>query len=122
MPILEDRVVQQALTDILMHKYEKFVFHNWSMGYRPGRGVESALQVIIKNIEFFACIGLVPSKWCFYYKMLSTYNIEKYVEYHMQRNKVYMGNHIQKLKEQDIGFYTKDRLKNGLCFLKIVQS
>ena len=29
---------------------------------------------------------------------------------------------FQKLKEQDIGFYTKDRLKNGLCFLKIVQS
>lgn len=50
-PTLEDRIVQQALTDILMPKYEKFVFHNWSMGYRPGRGVESALQVIIKNIE-----------------------------------------------------------------------
>lgn len=50
-PTLEDRIVQQALTDILMPKYEKLVFHNWSMGYRPGRGVESALQVIIKNIE-----------------------------------------------------------------------
>lgn len=50
-PTLEDRIVQQALTDILMPKYEKIVFHNWSMGYRPGRGVESALQVIIKNIE-----------------------------------------------------------------------
>lgn len=50
-PTLEDRIVQQALTDILMPKYKKFVFHNWSMGYRPGRGVESALQVIIKNIE-----------------------------------------------------------------------
>ena len=50
-PTLEDRIVQQALTDILMPKYEKMVFHNWSMGYRPGRGVESALQVIIKNIE-----------------------------------------------------------------------
>ena len=50
-PTLEDRIVQQALTDILMPKYEKSVFHNWSMGYRPGRGVESALQVIIKNIE-----------------------------------------------------------------------
>lgn len=50
-PTLEDRIVQQALTDILMPKYEKLVFHNWSMGYRSGRGVESALQVIIKNIE-----------------------------------------------------------------------
>lgn len=50
-PTLEDRIIQQALTDILMPKYEKLVFHNWSMGYRPGRGVESALQVIIKNIE-----------------------------------------------------------------------
>lgn len=50
-PTLEDRIVQQALTDILMPKYEKLVFHNWSMGYRPGRGVESALQVVIKNIE-----------------------------------------------------------------------
>ena len=50
-PTLEDRIVQQALTDILSPKYEELVFHPWSMGYRPNRGVDSALQVIIKNIE-----------------------------------------------------------------------
>lgn len=50
-PTLEDRIVQQALSNILMPKYEQLVFHPWSMGYRPNRGVDSALQVIIKNIE-----------------------------------------------------------------------
>lgn len=50
-PTLEDRIVQQALTNILLPKYEELVFHPWSMGYRPHRGVDSALQVIIKNIE-----------------------------------------------------------------------
>lgn len=50
-PTLEDRIVQQALSNILMPKYEQLVFHPWSMGYRPNRGVDSALQVIIKNIK-----------------------------------------------------------------------
>ena len=40
--------------------------------------------------------------------MWGTYTIEKYVEYHMQRNKAYMDKHIQKQKEQGMGFYTKD--------------
>lgn len=50
-PTLEDRIVQQALSNILSPKYEEHVFHPWSMGYRPHRGVDSALQVVIKNIE-----------------------------------------------------------------------
>ena len=63
------------------------------------------------NIEFFVRIGLIPSKWWFYYKMWGTYTIEKYVEYHMHRNKVDMGKCIQKFKELGIAFYTKKRLK-----------
>lgn len=63
------------------------------------------------NIEFFARIGLVPSKWWFYYKMWGTYTIDKYVEVHMQRNKAYMDKYIQKRKDQGIVFYTKERLK-----------
>ena len=54
---------------------------------------------------------LIPSKWWFYYKMWGTYTIEKYVEYHMHRNKVDMGQCIQKFKELGIAFYTKKRLK-----------
>ena len=63
------------------------------------------------NIEFFVRIGLIPSKWWFYYKMWGTYTIEKYVEYHMHRNKVDMEKRIQKFKELGIAFYTKKRLK-----------
>ena len=63
------------------------------------------------NIEFFVRIGLIPSKWWFYYKMWGTYTIEKYVEYHMYRNKVDMDKRIQKSKELGIAFYTKERLK-----------
>lgn len=54
---------------------------------------------------------LIPSKWWFYYKMWGTYTIEKYVEYHMHRNKVDMEKRIQKFKELGIAFYTKERLK-----------
>ena len=54
---------------------------------------------------------LIPSKWWFYYKMWGTYTIEKYVEYHMHRNKVDMEKRIQKFKELGIAFYTKKRLK-----------
>ena len=63
------------------------------------------------NIEFFARIGLIPSKWWFYYKMWGTYTIEKYVEYHMRRNNVNMVKRIQILKEQGVEYYTKERLK-----------
>ena len=63
------------------------------------------------NIYFFVRIGLIPSKWWFYYKMWGTYTIEKYVEYHMHRNKVDMEKRIQKFKELGIAFYTKKRLK-----------
>ena len=43
--------------------------------------------------------------------MWETYTIEKYVEYHMHRNKVDMEKRIQKFKELGIAFYTKKRLK-----------
>ncbi len=50
-PIVKDRIVQQVLTNILTPKYEAGIFHHWSVGYRPNRGVDSAMQIIIKNIE-----------------------------------------------------------------------
>lgn len=50
-PIIKDRIVQQVLYNILSPKYENGIFHNWSVGYRPRRGADSAMQVIIKNIE-----------------------------------------------------------------------
>lgn len=50
-PIVKDRIVQQVLTNILIPKYEAGIFHHWSVGYRPNRGVDSAMQIIIKNIE-----------------------------------------------------------------------
>ena len=33
-----------------------------------------------QNIDFFVCIGLVPSKWWFYFKMWGIYTIKEYVE------------------------------------------
>lgn len=50
-PIVKDRIIQQELANILIPKYENGIFHPWSVGYRPGRGVDSAMQIIIKNIE-----------------------------------------------------------------------
>ena len=63
------------------------------------------------NIKFFVCIGLVPSKWWFYFKMWGTYSIEMYVEKHMHRNKVKTNKRIQKLKDQGIEYFSKEKLK-----------
>lgn len=92
-----DKYVRQRLRVCMIHKHPT-VRKSYGMRYKW-------------NIEFFARIGLIPSKWWFYYKMWGTYTIEKYVETHMQRNKAYMDKHIQKRKDQGIVFYTKERLK-----------
>ena len=63
------------------------------------------------SIEVFARIGLVPSRWWFYFKMWGTYTIEMYVEKQKHRNKVIMNKRIQKLKVQGKEYYTKERLK-----------
>ena len=92
-----DKYVRQRLRVCMIHKHPS---------------VRKAFGMCYKwNIEFFACIGLIPSKWWFYYKMWGTYTIEKYVEYHMHRNKVDMDKRIQKSKELGIAFFTKERLK-----------
>ena len=50
-PTIEDRIVQQSVVNVLQPKFEDNLFHNWSVGYRPNRGVERALQIILWNIE-----------------------------------------------------------------------
>ncbi|MBH9968321.1 group II intron reverse transcriptase/maturase, partial [[Bacillus] enclensis] len=50
-PTIEDRIVQQSVVNVLQPKFEDSLFHNWSVGYRPNRGVERALQLILWNIE-----------------------------------------------------------------------
>jgi group II intron reverse transcriptase/maturase len=50
-PNVEDRIVQQAVVNAMQPKFENNVFHNWSCGYRPNRGVQRALQIITWNIE-----------------------------------------------------------------------
>lgn len=50
-PTIEDRIVQQSVVNILQPKFEDNLFHNWSVGYRPNRGVQRALQIILWNIE-----------------------------------------------------------------------
>ncbi len=50
-PNLEDRIVQQAIVNVLQPKFEEEVFHRWSVGYRPGKGAQNALQLIMWNIE-----------------------------------------------------------------------
>ncbi|MGD7046564.1 group II intron reverse transcriptase/maturase [Jeotgalibacillus proteolyticus] len=48
---IEDRIVQQSVVNVLQPKFEDTLFHNWSVGYRPNRGVQRALQIILWNIE-----------------------------------------------------------------------
>ena len=92
-----DSYVRQRLRMCMIHKHPT-VRKAYGMCYRW-------------SIEFFARIGLVPSRWWFYFKMWGTYTIEMYVEKQKHRNKVIMNKRIQKLKVQGKEYYTKERLK-----------
>jgi RNA-directed DNA polymerase len=50
-PNIEDRIVQQAVVNVLEPKCEELLFHNWSCGYRPNRGAKRVMQIIMWNIE-----------------------------------------------------------------------
>lgn len=50
-PTVEDRIVQQAVVKALQPKFERHIFHKWSCGYRPNRGIERVLQIIMANLE-----------------------------------------------------------------------
>jgi group II intron reverse transcriptase/maturase len=50
-PTIEDRVIQQALVNVLEPKFEKDIFHRWSCGYRPNVGAQRVMQIIMWNIE-----------------------------------------------------------------------
>ena len=92
-----DSYVRQRLRMCMIHKHPT-VRKAYGMCYRW-------------NIEFFVYIGLVPSKWWFYFKMWGTYTIEMYVDKQMHRNKVNKDKRVQRLKVQGIDIYTKERLK-----------
>ena len=92
-----DSYVRQRLRMCMMHKHPT-VRKAYGMCYKW-------------NLEFFARIGLVPSKWWFYFKMWGTYTIDNYVVYHTQRNKANLNKQIQKLKDQGKEYFTKEKLK-----------
>ncbi len=50
-PVIEDRIVQQTLVNILSPKFEKGIFHKCSCGHRPNYGMERVIQLILWNIE-----------------------------------------------------------------------
>ncbi|MBM4761881.1 group II intron reverse transcriptase/maturase [Bacillus sp. B15-48] len=50
-PNIEDRIVQQAVVNVIEPKCEEFIFHNWSCGYRPNRGAKRVVQLIMWNVE-----------------------------------------------------------------------
>jgi len=50
-PTIEDRIVQQAVMNVLYPKFEGEIFHKWSCGYREGLGAQRVLQIILWNLE-----------------------------------------------------------------------
>jgi len=48
-PAIEDKIVQRALTAILTEVYEE-EFHDFSYGFRPGRGCHEALRALARHI------------------------------------------------------------------------
>ncbi|WP_367903391.1 reverse transcriptase domain-containing protein [Paenibacillus sp. PL2-23] len=50
-PNIEDRIVQQAIVNVLQPKCEELIFHRWSCGYRPNYGAKRVAQIILWNVE-----------------------------------------------------------------------
>lgn len=42
-PNIEDRIVQQAIVNVLGPKCEEQIFHKWSCGYRPNLGTKRVM-------------------------------------------------------------------------------
>lgn len=51
-PTIKDRVIQQALVNILTPFFEENVFHDNSCGFRPGRGTELAIKKVVSRLEY----------------------------------------------------------------------
>lgn len=50
-PVIKDRIVQQSIVNVLSPKFEEDIFHKCSCGYRPGRGIERVMQIILWYVE-----------------------------------------------------------------------
>ena len=51
-PTIKDRIIQQALVNILTPFFEANVFHENSCGFRPERGTELALKKVVSRLEY----------------------------------------------------------------------
>lgn len=50
-PVIKDRIVQQSVVNVLSPKFEDGIFHKCSCGYRPDKGIERVMQIILWNVE-----------------------------------------------------------------------
>ncbi len=50
-PVIKDRIIQQSVVNVLSPKFEDGIFHKCSCGYRPNRGIERVMQIILWYIE-----------------------------------------------------------------------
>lgn len=51
-PTIKDRVIQQALVNVLTPFFEENVFHDNSCGFRPDRGTELAIKKVVTRLEY----------------------------------------------------------------------
>ena len=51
-PTIKDRIVQQALVDRLQPFFEVNVFNDHSYGFRPKRSVQTAIEQVLRNLEW----------------------------------------------------------------------
>ncbi len=50
-PVIKDRIVQQSIVNVLSPKFEDGIFHKCSCGYRPNRGIERVMQIVLWYVE-----------------------------------------------------------------------
>ena len=51
-PTIKDRIIQQALVNVLTPFFETNVFHENSCGFRPERGTELAIKKVVTRLEY----------------------------------------------------------------------
>ncbi len=50
-PVIKDRIVQQSVVNVLSPRFEDGIFHKCSCGYRPDKGIERVMQIILWYVE-----------------------------------------------------------------------
>ncbi|MEW9501875.1 hypothetical protein [Jeotgalibacillus marinus] len=112
-PTIEDRIVQQAVVNVLEPKFEEFIFRKRlrvAMIHHHPTQRKGWAMITKRTIEFFAKIGLVPA-YQYYYGKQYGHSLEEYVQHLKEKSIKKRERLIQRKKERREEYYTPQRIR-----------